>query len=358
VTIGSRSRTLVQGVGVLVIAVMAAVIPGKAWSVSSPGQAAERVAAEVDRDVITVETLDEALGPRRYKSEAQRYTFQRQKLDELINDKLLQQEAARRGVSVERLKETEVKARVRVTAEEVEVFYRERKGSIPASESAAKDALKRYLEQQREGEITRKLLERLRANAQVKIHLERPAAMAVAPLVIPGAPVKGPRQAAVTIVEFSDFQCPFCANAQAVLRQVLDTYPGDVKLVYRHFPLERHSQAKLAAEAAECAAQQGKFWEYHDRIFASAPELSEARLRAIAEALGLNLQAFSTCLETGASRARITADLADGRRAGVTATPTFFINGRMVEGLQPFTTFKKIIDLYLALSGPRGAAQR
>jgi protein-disulfide isomerase len=333
-------------------------IAGNAWSASSPGQADQRVAAEVDRDVITVETLDQALGPRRYKSEAQRYTFQRQKLDELINDKLLQQEAARRGVSVERLKETEVKARVRVTPEEVETFYRERKGSIPASESAAKDGLKRYLEQEREQEITRQLLERLRANAQVKIHLARPAAMAVEPLVVPGAPVKGPRQAAVTIVEFSDFQCPFCANAQAVLRQVLETYPGDVKLVYRHFPLERHSQAKLAAEAAECAAQQGKFWEYHDQLFASAAELTRTRLQSLAETVGLEPQGFSTCLESGASAARVAEDLAAGKKAGVVGTPTFFVNGRMLEGAQPFAAFKKIVDLYLVLSGPRSSARR
>jgi protein-disulfide isomerase len=334
-----------------------ALVPGQAGSASSPGQPGQRVAAEVDRDVITVETLDGALGPRLYKSEAQRYTFQRQKLDELINDKLLEQEAARRGMSVERLKEIEVKARVRVTAEEVERFYRERKGSIPASGSTAQDALKRYLEQQREQEITKQLLERLRANAQVKIHLERPAAMAAERLVVAGAPVKGPRQAAVTIVEFSDFQCPFCANAQAVVRRVLERYPGDVKLVYRHFPLERHAQAKLAAEASECAARQGKFWEYHDQLFASAPDLTRTRLQSLAEMVGLEPQGFSTCLDSGASAARVAEDLDAGKKAGVVGTPTFFVNGRMLEGAQPFAAFEKIVDLYLVFRGPRASVR-
>jgi protein-disulfide isomerase len=328
---------------------------GTAWpNASSPG--AKGVVAEVGRDVITADGLDLALGPRRYRSAQQRYEFQRQKLDELINDKLLEQEAARRGVSVERLKETEVKAHVRVTPQEVDAFYRERKDSIPAPESVARQTLTRYLEQQRELEGTRRLLERLRAKTRVQVKLQPPPSPAEY-LAVSGAPVKGPPNAPVTIVEYSDFQCPFCARARIVLQQVLDTYPDQVKLVFRHFPLERHPEAKLAAEAGECAARQGRFWEYHDQLFAGSPELSLARLHSLAESLGLDRQAFSTCLEAGASRAKISEDLELGRRAGVTATPTFFVDGHMLEGAQPFATFKKIIDQHLVLRRPGRAAQ-
>lgn len=356
VMIEGRAGKLLRSAGVLGIVAAMALVGGGAWS-ASPSQGSERVVAEVGRDVITAETLDRALGPRRYRSERQRYEFQRQKLEELINDKLLGQEAARRGISVQRLKEIEVNPHVWVTPGEVDAFYREHKDSMPASESAAKETLKRYLDQQRELEATKRFLDRLRAATRVTVKLEPPASLADY-LVVPVAPVKGPRDAPITIVEFSDFQCPFCAQAQTVLKEVFRAYPNEVKLVYRHFPLERHAQARLAAEAAECGAQQGKFWEYHDRVFAGASELSAAHLRTVAEALGLDHQAFSTCLETGGSRARVSEDLEDGRRAGVTATPTFFINGRMVEGLPPFATFKKIIDLHLALRDPRGAGRR
>ena len=354
---GGCTRELLHGAGVLGIAVAVALVAGAGWPTPPPGQADERVVAEVDRDVITADTLDRALGPRRYRSPHQRYEFQRQKLEELINDKLLQQEAARRGISVQRLKETEVNAHVRVTPQEVDAFYRERKDSMPVPEAAAKETLKRYLGQQRELEITKRLLERLRSKARVQVYLEPPASLAVEYLVVPGASIKGPRNAPVTIVEFSDFQCPFCANAQGVLAQVLEAYPNKVKLVFRHFPLARHSQAKLAAEAAECAAQQGKFWEYHDQLFANASELGRTRLHSLAQTVGLEPQGFSTCLEAGTSAARIAEDLAAGREAGVTGTPTFFINGRMVEGTQPFANFKKIIDLHLAFTQPRGPAQ-
>ena len=355
VKIGGRAGKLLKGAGVVGIMAAMALVGDRAWS-GSASQGSERVLAEVGGDVITADTLDRALGPRRYRSERQRYEFQRQKLDELVNDKLLQQEAARRGISVQRLKDTEVKSHGRVTPQEVDAFYREHKDSIPASESVAKETLKRYLEQQGELEATKRLLERLRAKTRVHVKLEPPAAIADS-VVVPGALVKGPPDAPITIVEFSDFQCPFCASAQAVLKQVLEAYPNEVKIVFRHFPLERHPEAKIAAEAAECAARQGKFWEYHDRLFANPSAISVIHLGLVAEEVGLDRPAFSTCRETGASRARVNEDLDRGARAGVTATPTFFVNGRRVEGAQTFLTFKKIIDPYLTLRRPQGAPQ-
>ena len=345
-----RSRT----VGVAVAVLLAV---GAGWAASPRVHAEERVVAEVEGERITADVLDRALGPRVYKSPQQRYQLERLKLDELISEKLLQREAARRGIAVQRLIEAEVKAKVRVTDQEVAAFYQERKDSVPAPEPVAKAAFRRYLEEQKGAELTKRLVERLRSKARVQIHLAAP--VGAEHLVVAGASFKGPKDAPVTIVEFSDFQCPFCAKAQAVLEQILESYPNQIKLVFRHFPLERNPQAKRAAEAAECAAQQGRFWEYHDQVFANAPQFGPDRLQAVAEALRLDLQAFSTCLDDGKATARVAEDLADGRQAGVTGTPTFFIDGRLVEGAQPFASFKKIIDLHLALlRGPRGVAER
>ncbi len=335
---------------------LVALVAGAA--LAARGQVTDDAVARVDGDVITADTLERALGPLRYRSANQRYEFRRQKLEELIDEKLLEHEAARRGMSVERLKEIEIKAGVRVTGPEIDAFYRERKASIPAPEAVAKETLKRYLEQQRELEISQRLLARLRSQARVTIHLEPPPPPSVESLVLPGAAYKGPATAPVTIVEFSDFQCPFCARSQAVLKQVLEKYPNDVKLVFRHFPLESHPQARLAAEAAECAARQGKFWEYHDQLFASAGELPRSRLQGLAETIGLDPQGFSSCLDGGTTGVRVAADLMAGRQLGVTGTPTFFVNGRMLEGAQPFAAFQNVIDLYRVLSRPRASAPR
>jgi len=254
--------------------------------------------------------------------------------------------------------ETEVKARVRVTNDDVDAFYQERKNSVPAQEPVAKEVFRRYLAQQREAELTKELVRSLTLKAKIRVYLEAPTQTAAEYLVVRGAPVKGSQKAPVTIVEFSDFECPICREMQAVLAEVLETYPNDVKLVFRHFPVESHPQAQLAAEVAECAAQQGRFWEYHDQLFANASELSAAKLRALWEALHLDIQAFSSCLDAGKARARVAEDLADGRRARVAGTPTFFINGRMVGGPVPLATFKQIIDLQLAVRAARDAAPR
>ncbi len=328
------------------------------WAGSPRGSGGDRVMAEVDGEVITTDAVDQALGHRLDAVKQQLYQLRRLELEELIAQKLVEREAARRGISVQRLLDMEVKTKVRATDQEVEAFYREHKDSVPAPQAAAKEAFRRYLEQRKQAELATRLVENLKSRARVRVYMVAPAPIP-ADLTLPGAAFKGPKDAWITIVEFADFQCPFCAEAEPVLQQVLQIYSKEVKLVYRHFPLASHPQAKVAAEAAECAAQQGKFWEYHAQLWANASQLSPGRLRALAEELRLDVQAFGTCLDTGKTRARIQQDLADGGEAGVTGTPTFFINGRILEGAQPFATFKRMIDQELAVRGPsRGATRR
>ncbi len=157
-------------------------------------------------------------------------------------------------------------------------------------------------------------------------------------------PSRGPATAKVTIVEFSDFQCPFCARVNPTLDQIRTTYPDDVRIVFRHSPLPFHPNAAPAAEAAVAAEWQGKFWEMHDKLFANQQALERAGLEARAAELGLDLPAFRQALDTHAPKARVDADLALGKMIGVRGTPTFFIDGRSVLGAQPFAEFKKVID--------------
>ncbi|MDI6768112.1 MAG: DsbA family protein [Anaerolineales bacterium] len=145
--------------------------------------------------------------------------------------------------------------------------------------------------------------------------------------------VIGPDNAEVTIVEFSDFECPYCADAVPVIKEILEKYPSQVRFVYRHFPLtDIHSNAFRAAEAAEGAGEQGKFWEMHDKLFANQTALDIENLRQYAAEINLDLALFAVCLESGRARAAIELDLADGEKYGVNSTPTFFVNNMMVIG--------------------------
>jgi protein-disulfide isomerase len=163
-----------------------------------------------------------------------------------------------------------------------------------------------------------------------------------------GGPQRGPSTAKVTIVEFTDFQCPFCGRVIPTLDQLLRDYPTDVRILFRHSPLPFHNRAAPAAEAAVAAEMQGKFWEMHDKLFAEQSDLARPALELHALQLGLDLKAFRAALDSHAGKARVDDDLALGRQLGVTGTPTFFIDGRPVLGAQPVVVFKQIIDDELA----------
>lgn len=145
--------------------------------------------------------------------------------------------------------------------------------------------------------------------------------------------VLGPANAAITVVEFSDFECPFCAQASATVKRLMNEHPNDIRLVYRHFPLQNtHPNARPAAEASECAAQQGKFWEMHDLLFANQKALAGSDLQRYAAQIGLQTQKFSGCLSSEAMAQQVQQDLDAGKQYGVDGTPTFFVNKKKIVG--------------------------
>ncbi len=162
------------------------------------------------------------------------------------------------------------------------------------------------------------------------------------------APSFGSKTAKVTIVEWSDFECPFCSRVTPTLKQVKETYGNDVRVVFRHQPLPFHPNAKLAAEASMAAHEQGKFWEYHDKLFANQKALDRASLEKYAQELGLDVGRFKAALDSGKFRAKVEADASAGSAVGANGTPTFFINGREFVGAQPFDAFKRTIDEEIA----------
>jgi protein-disulfide isomerase len=172
-----------------------------------------------------------------------------------------------------------------------------------------------------------------------------PPAPAVRKIDVPAdSPARGAKAAKVTIVAWSDFQCPFCSRVVPTLKQIEDTYAKDVKVVFRHQPLPFHNNAKIAAEASMAAHEQGKFWPMHDKLFANQQALDRANLERYAQELGLDMGKFKTALDTNKFAKKVEADSAEGMQVGANGTPTFFINGREFVGAQPFEQFKAMID--------------
>jgi len=169
------------------------------------------------------------------------------------------------------------------------------------------------------------------------------------PVSIPvdGSPFKGPEDAKVTVVEFSDFECPYCSRGKAVMEQVLKAYPKDVKVVFKHLPLDFHKNAKPAARATMAAHEQGKFWEMHDKLFENQRNLTEPFFMKTAKDLGLDIEKFKTDFKSGKYDKQIDSDVAIANKNGIRGTPGFFVNGVAVKGARPFEHFKMIIDRWL-----------
>ena len=263
-------------------------------------------------------------------------------LDQIVEDKLIAAEAAKEKKTKEQLLEAEVESNVEVpSASDVEAFYDANKERIPIPKDQALPQVKQYLIERSRGRYRDMLIARLKKEFGYKSYLEPLRAQ----LTTQGFPTKGPTTARVTIVEFSDFECPYCGGLYPTLKQVEKNYPDTVRIVYRQFPLTNiHPHAQKAAEASLCANEQKKFWEFHDSMFSNQSELSVADLKQRAVDMKLDTQAFNQCLDSGRHAAAIQADIQEGARNGVTGTPALFINGRLLTGNQPYAEIKDVIE--------------
>jgi protein-disulfide isomerase len=315
--------------------------------------------AEINGETITAKDLEDALGSRLAKLEEQIYDLKRRELDSLIARRLLAQEAARRKISVPALLDTEVTGKVGLVGEkEIEEFYQQNKTRMRGDETEVRQKIRAFLQQQKLNARREAFVESLRSQGQVIVRLSPPAAVRVE-ISTDGAPVRGAADAAVTVVEFSDFECPFCKQTHPTLKQLLERYPGKVRLAYRDFPLDSiHPQARRAAEAARCAQDQGKFWEYHDVLFTQSPQLAPEDLRRYAGQVGLDVAKFESCLGAGVHKAAVQRDLDEGNRLGITGTPAFFINGRSLTGAQPLEAFARMIEQELASIAESGKGKK
>jgi len=307
--------------------------------------------AEVNGVTIKAEEIDKGIGMQIAKLEEQMYQLRQQKLEALIREKLLAEEAQKRGLSVQALLDAEVTAKVpQTTDQEIETFYQANKAQIKGEEAAVRQQIRSFLQNQKVSVQKETFAKSLRSQAKVTVYLKAPPVYR-AEISVAGAPFKGPEAAPVTIVEVTDFHCPYCKQVQPTINEILSKYGDKVKLVFHDFPLDQlHPNARKAAEAARCANEQGKFWPYHDKLMAGGTDASPEKLKEYAKDVGLDAGTFEQCLASGKHRAEVQKDVDEGTRLGVNGTPAFFINGRMLSGAQPVAAFAKVIEEELSHS--------
>ena len=316
---------------------------------SGGGLPPDKVVATFNGGQVTAKELEESVRPKIKELENQMFQARKQGLEQLAMEKIIKAEAAKQGISEQDFirKKVEALPVTQPTEEQQKQFFERLKagGQIPPDTKyeELKDRIAQALVgQQRQAQV-QTVIGDLQKQANLKMDLPQPRVEVAAT-----GPARGPKDAKITIVEFSDFECPYCGAAHDTVEKVMGEYAGKVRLVYRQFPLSFHPHAAKAAEASLCAADQGTFWEYHDVLFKNQKKLEPMELKAHASEVGIDPQKFGQCLDSGDKKKAVDADQQAGLQAGVGGTPAFFINGIFLNGAQPIDEVKKVIDGELA----------
>jgi len=310
------------------------------------------VAAYVEGDQISLAEIDESIQGRLSKIRTEEYNIRRTALDQRIEELLLENEAKSRGVSVDELIKTEIDDKAgEVTDQEIQRFYDANKARDRSIQGKTLEQvtpqIRESLQQQKSNARRTEYVAELKAASNVKVMLQPPRADVPVP---EGEPSKGPVDAPIAMVLFSDYQCPYCKRAEATVDQVLAEYGDKIRLVFRDYPLAFHKRAVPAAIAARCAGQQDQYWPYHDNLIKINGDLSDEDLRKRAQDIQLDMEAFTACYDNNEVEPAVQTSIEEASALGVTGTPTFFINGRMMVGAKPYQDFVSIIEEELAFA--------
>ncbi|MGN7612757.1 DsbA family protein [Magnetococcales bacterium HHB-1] len=310
-------------------------------------QSEEKPLVQVGEWRLYKKQVDQKIAAKLFQLETKRFTYRLQAVQEALTTHLLQLEAKAKGVDADKLLDTVVKKQfVPIESKDVIDFIEENKKRLPSSIKGLEDKVKMFLEQEQKEEIRSKYLSSLAEKYDARMTLKPPKPPRIN-VPGPNSSAKGRAGAPITIIEFSDFECPYCRRAHQTVQQLLRVYPGRIRLIFRHFPLPGHQHAVKASEASLCAEKQGKFWQYHDALFDQKGWQKKDGFKTLAKSLSLDMKSFNHCLDSGEMNARVKQDKAIGSGLGVTGTPHFFINGVSQSGAIPLETFRKLIDAEL-----------
>ena len=340
----SRLILSVMTAMLVAFAMSACAAPAPEAAVSDEGST---VVARIGDQEITADDLEAEAGPALMKLRQQMYDAKMQVLDRKIFDVLSEDAAKEAGVPLDQWIKGNLTISEPSEAEIAQVMAQYRSRLAKEDDQARKQVID-YLKQNSSQKAQADLQKRLVEAAGVEIFLDPPR---VEPVLSGHSPSRGPADAPIVLIEYTDFQCPFCGRVQPTLETLRERYGDSIRMVFKHLPLAMHQQAQFAAEASLCAGDQEGFWPMHDWLFANHKAISRETIMAQAAEQGLDIDALNVCLDEGRHSAEVEADMKEAGSFGITGTPGFVVNGRILTGAQPLENFIKVIDDELRRAG-------
>jgi protein-disulfide isomerase len=324
---------------VLILMLFSPAVRIYAFAETNVAPAASTVVLEVDGVKVTYGELEQKRAGSLFQARNAFYEAEKKSIDDYVNEFLLEREAKKENLTTAQLLEKHVTSVIPPdpSEEALRLYYE----GIDAKEpfEAIRGKILDHVRDVRMAKARAAYMQSLRTQANVVVRLPAPRAN----VSLIGTPVRGAENAPVIIVEYSDYECPYCQQTQSVLDKVEAEYKGKIAFAYKDFPLPMHSHAEKAAEAAHCADVQGKFWDYHDRLF-KTKQLDVAQLKESARDLKLDTKAFDECLDSGAQATTVKTQLTDGQSLQVQGTPSFLINGRFFNGGLSYEELRAVIE--------------
>lgn len=312
-----------------------------------PAPSTEVVAA-IGNDKILKKDLEAGIESELYEAEMKVYEIKYAKLQGMLLEKFMNQDSNKKNLTNDEFLNKYIAKDLKVTDADVEKFIKDRQIPKDQVNPEIKGRIVEFLTVEGKKVAVDRWIAEKTKKTPVEIYISKPT-LPTFDITAGDAPFKGGADAKVTIVEFSDFQCPYCSKGADVLAALDKKYGNKIKIAFKHYPLPFHSQARIAAEASMCAHEQSPklFWKMHDAMFANQSLLDKDNLIATAKKIGAKEADFKTCLESGKYKTKVDADVAEGAKHGIKSTPTFFVNGKLISGAQPLEVFSEVIDAEL-----------
>jgi protein-disulfide isomerase len=304
-----------------------------------------KLAARIMGQDVTFAELNSGIESDIYEAELKLYELKENRLRALLLERLMAADPKKAGMSNDEYLEKVIAAKITVAEKDIEAFIKERGIDQKNLTPELKERVRGYLEMEEKRKSVDRWMAAQTKKTPVEVFFAKPTPP-VFPVTAGDAPWLGGENAKVTVIEFSDFQCPFCAKGAEVITELKKKYGNKIKIAFKNFPLPFHQHAQGAAEAGLCVHESDpkKFWAFHDEMFKDQAGLDEAGLKAKAQKVGADMKAYDACVGAKKFAAKVNADMEEGKKVGVKSTPTFFVNGKMINGAQPLHVFSELID--------------
>ena len=313
---------------------------------AAPDQAA---GVKVGGKVISQEDLFSGIESDLYEAEMKVFELKMNKMKAKVLEILMEQDPKKKGLSNDQYLEKYVTNSVKVSKKEIDAFVVERKIPKEHLNDQMKARIQQFLAIEHKKKAIDSWLASKTSKSPIEVYFQKPE-RPVFNVSAGDAPFAGGADAKVTVIEYSDFQCPFCSKGATIMNDLKKKYGNKIKIVFKNFPLPFHNHAKKAAEAGLCVHEQDKkkFWAAHDAMFADQTKLDREGLVNTAKKLKVKMDQFTKCLDSGKYAAKVAETMEEGKKVGVKSTPSFFVNGKMINGAHPLDVFSELIDQELA----------